>query len=231
MLTGYQLEYNGKANVACAKLVAVTGALSGLELTPIPCANEGGRLIGIDWAIPCSENGVTVTGYSFEKAVDNTKPRPDAIKTISVQTNSGGGSYGRWIVPDTYTTNDFVAACCAGCDPLPDVTMPAPIILNGECTKSVPTPVACVFQGDFYVPALTGGNTTFTATPYAEDVNGTPIAFSPATSAGTTVALLATDMTTNWATELGSGTFTVSANSILWTGTAAAKFSVTIVQS
>lgn len=231
MLTGYQLVCNGKANVACAKLVAVTDALSGLELTPIPCANEGGRLIGIDWAIPCSENGVTVTDYSFEKAVDNTKPRPDAIKTISVQTNSGGGSYGRWIVPDNYTTNDFVAACCAGCDPLPDVTIPAPIILNGECTKAVPSPVPCVYQGDFYVPALTGSNTTFTATAYGEDANGAVVVFAPTTSAGTTVALLAADMTTNWATEMGSGTFTASGNSILWTGTTVKSFSVTIVQS
>lgn len=230
MLTGYQLTYNSYEAIAC--YAAGTDAAIGLEMTNIPCSGDGGILLGIDWAIPCSNNGgASLTGFSFVRAVNGTKPRADAVKTISVQDNKNGGTYGRWIVPDSYTNADYVAACCAGCDPLPSVTVTEPILFAGECTVAAPTLPGCVYQGGFYVPALTGANTTFTATAYGVDANGVAVVFSPTTSTGTTVALLAADMTTDWATEMGSGTFTAVGNTIEWTGRIVAKFDVTIVQS
>lgn len=229
MLTGYQLTYNGRANTACYG--AGLASAIGLELTPIPCAQDGGKLVGIDWAIPCSENGVSLTSFAFEKATGIVKPQADAVKVISVQYNTGGGTYGRWVVPDSYTASDFITACCAGCTPLPAVTIPAPFFFNGECTLVAPTIPACVYQGSFYVPALTGGNTTFTATPLGFDAAGVAITFAPGTSAATTVALLAAAMQTNWAAEMGSATFTAVGNTIDWTALIAKSFAVVITQS
>jgi len=230
MLTGYQLTYNGYEDVRC--YAAGTDAAIGLQLTTIPCGSEGGKLLGLEWAIPCSSNGgASITGFSFQRAVDATKPRADAVKTIVVQDSKNGGTYGRWIVPDSYVVGDFTAACCAGCDPLPSVTVTEPILFGGECTVAAPVLPGCVYKGGFYVPALTGANTTFTATGFGLDVDGNPVIFTPTTSTGTSIALLAADMTTDWATEMGSGTFTAVGNTIEWTGTIVAKFDVTIVQS
>lgn len=231
MLTGFQLAYNSFENTPC--YVAGTDATTGLANTSIPCSQDGGKFLGLDWAIPCSNNGgVSLTGFSFVRATTNTKPRADAVKVISVlDTKFGGGSYGRWIVPDTYTESAFTLACCAGCSAIPATTTIAPILLYGECTVAAPTLPGCVFKGMFYVPALTGANTTFTATGYGFDANGVAIVFSPTTSTGTTVALLAAAMTTNWASETGGGTFTAVGNTIEWTATIMATFGPTIAQS
>lgn len=228
MLTGYQLAYNGRANTACYKGAADTA--SGLEVTPIPCAPNG-MLVSMDWALPCSDNGVTVTDFEYLRATDNTKPRADAQKVLTVQNSANGGTYGRWIVPDTYTAATWVTACCAGCDPLPSVTIPAPIIFYAECTLAAPTVPGCVYKGATFIPALTGGNTTFTATAYGFAADGTAIVFSPTTSTGTTVALLAANMQTNWASELGTGTFTATGNTINYTSTNGARVGFTVVQS
>lgn len=229
MLTGFQLAYNSFENFSC--FTAGTDATTGLDNTAIPCAQDGGKFLGLDWAIPCSNNGgVSLTGFSFVKATNSTKPRADAVKVISVLDTKAGGAYGRWIVPDTYTQSAFVLACCAGCTPIPAVTTIAPILLSGECTVAAPTLPGCVYKGMFYIPALTGSNTTFTATGYGF-LAGVPITFSPATSTGTTVALLAAAMTTNWATLVGAGTFTAVGNTIEWTATAMSTFGPTTAQS
>jgi hypothetical protein len=207
MLTGFQLAYNSFENARC--YTAGTDATTGLQNTAIPCAQDGGKFLGLDWAIPCSDNGgVSLSVFSFVRATDNTKPRPDAVKTISVLDTKAGGSYGRWIVPDDYTQAAFTLACCAGCSAIPATTTIAPILLSGECTVAAPTLPGCVYKGMIYVPALTVGNTTFTATGYGFDANGVAIVFAPTTSTGTTVALLAAAMQTNWASETGGGTFT-----------------------
>jgi hypothetical protein len=230
MLTGFQLAYNSFENAAC--YVAGTDATTGLENTAIPCAQDGGKFLSLDWAIPCSNNGgVSLSGFSFIRATTNTKPRADAVKVITVLDTKAGGTYGRWIVPDNYTASAFVLACCAGCSAIPAVVTISPILLSGECTVVAPTLPGCVYKGMFYVPALTNGNTTFTATGYGFDANGGALTFSPATSAGTTVALLAAAMQTNWATLVGSGTFTAVGNTIEWTATGMAKFGPTIAQS
>lgn len=230
MLTGFQLAYNSFENFSC--YTAGTDATTGLELTTIPCSQDGGKFLGLDWAIPCSKNGgVSLSGFTFQRATTTVKPRADAVKVMSILDTKAGGVYGRWIVPDTYTAAAFNAACCAGCTPIPATTTIAPILLSGECTVAAPTLPGCVYKGMFYVPALTGSLTTFTATGYGFDANGVAIVFSPATSTGTTVALLAASMTTNWATVTGAGTFTAVGNTIEWTANTMATFGPTIAQS
>lgn len=226
MLTGFQLAYNGREITECYKAGADTA--SGLDRTPIACSPNG-RLVSIDWGIPCSNNGVSITGFDWQKAQGIVKPRPDAIKVITVQDSANGGTYGRWLAPDTYTAADWVTACCAGCDPLPAVTIPAPIFFNG-IEVMIPCVVTVNNQAILVVPALTGVNTTYTARGYAYDKNGNAIVIAPATSAGTTPALLAADMQTNWAAELGGGTFTATGNIIKYTGTTGAVVGFTITQ-
>lgn len=226
-LLGYQLAYNSYENLACYK--AGVDSTTGLEQKTIPTAPIG-KVLGFDWAIPCSDNGVSVTGFSYEKATNGTKPRADAVKTISVQDTSNGNSYGRYLVPDAYTEADFIAAACAGCTPIAAVTIPPPIFFNGECTVAAPTLPGCVYQGSIYVAPLTGSNTTFTATGYGFDANGVAIVFAPTTVTGTTVALLAAAMQTSWAAETG-GTFTANGNDINFSTTIAATFGFTVAQS
>ena len=229
MLTGYQLAYNGQENVAC--YAAGLASASGLELTPIPCAGDGGKLLGIEWAIPCSNNGgASLTGFSYQMAPTTTKPRADAVKVITVQ-DSKTGTYGRWVVPDSYTTSDFVEACCAGCEPLPAVTLVEPILLTGECVLAAPTIPPCVYYGEFYVQALTGTNDTYTLTAIGYDANGAAVTFSPTTVAAATPTLLAAAAQTAWASEMGTGTFTATGNTIAWTATTVKSLGTSIVQS
>lgn len=225
-LTARILQENGRDNIECY----AAGTNGNLPVGIIPCAPNG-RTLGLEWAIPCSTNGVTVTSFNYVMATDGTKPRADAIKVIVIEDVANGGSYKKAIVPDAYTISDWLAACCAGCDPIADVTAVEPFIFNGECTVAAPTLPGCVFKGSFYVPALTGGNTTFTATPLGYNADGGAITFAPGTSTGTTVALLAADMQTNWAAEMGVATFVATGNVIEWTATIAASFAVTIAQS
>lgn len=229
MKSGYILGYNGKENIVCYK-AGLTSA-SGLEMGTMLCPGEGGKVLGIDWALPCSDNGVTVTGFDYQKATSDTKPRADAVKTITIQEPKPGGPYQTFIIPDDYNLDDWLSDCCAGCDPIADVTIPEPIIFNGDCTKAAPVIPDCVYQGSIYVPPFTGSNDTYTATAYGYDKDGTAIVFSPTTATGTSVALLAAAMQTAWASELGSGTFTATGNVINFTSTNGAKVGFTIAQS
>lgn len=226
-LTARILHQNGKDNVECY----AAGTNGGLPVGILPCYQDGGRFIGLEWAIPCSDNELTVQSFAYSMATDNTKPREDAVKVLVVEDIKFGGSYQKAIVSDTYAIADYVEACCAGCDPIPDVTIVEPQLFGGVCTLAAPTIPGCVYTGSFYVPALTGGNTTFTATANGYNAAGTEITFAPATSTGTTVALLATDMQTNWASEMGTGTFTATGNVVVWTATIVASLSVNIAQS
>lgn len=227
MLTGYVLAYNSLENINCYA-AGEPGAL-GFDAGIIPCANEGGKLVGIEWATPCSTNGVSVTGFNYTKATNGTKPTADAQKVLTVQDSKNGGSYGRYLVPDDFDQADYVESCCSGCEPLPAVTIPAPIIFYGECTLATPTIPGCVYKGAIQLPALTATN--YVATAYGYDANGTAIVFAPTTSTGTTAALLATDMQTNWASELGTGTFVATGSNIEWTSTNGARLGFVISQT
>lgn len=228
MLTGYQLAYNSRENIECYK--AGLDSASGLEVTPVPCAPNG-HSASVEWGIPCSNNGVSHTGFNWQKATNATKPRADAIKTLTILNVSSGGSYGRWLVPDSYTISDWVAACCAGCDPLPATTIVQPVIFSGA-KYTIPAGASTSgYQAVINVPAFTGTNNTYTATGYANDANGNAITFAPATSTGTTVAALAANMQTNWGSELGGGTFTATGNTITYKGTTGASVGFTIAQS
>lgn len=230
MLTGYALAINSRENTACYG-PGEPGAL-GFEAMQIPCSPaEGAKVHSLDWALPGSENGVSVTCFDYVKATDNTKPRIDAQKVITVLNYKDGGTYLRVLVPDDYTLATFVEACCAGCDPIPAVTIPPPLIGWTECVIAPPTPNNCVFYGTIQISALTGSNTTWTATGYGYDANGTAIVFSPTTSTGTTVALLAAAMQTNWASELGSGTFVATGNNIEFHSTNGSRVFFVISQS
>lgn len=229
MLTGFILAYNSLENTACYG--PGTASALGFDAGEILCAGENGKLLGVDWAIPCSTNGVSVTGFDYQKATDGTKPRADAVKVITVQDNRFGGGYKRFFVPDAYDLAAYVAACCAGCSPIAAVTIPAPIIFYAECTLATPTIPGCVYKGSVQIAALTGANTTYTATGYGFDATGTAIVFAPATSTGTTVALLAASMQTNWAAELGGGTFVATGNNIEYTSANGARVGFTVAQS
>lgn len=229
MLTGRILQENGRDNIECYG----PGTNGNLPVGTLPCAGEGGRYLGLYWALPCSTNGVTVTEFDYQLAVAGvtTKPRADAVKVIVIEDVKNGGSYKKALVPDTYEVSDFVAACCAGCDPIEDVTVPAPFIFNGFCVPQAPTFPACVTNGAIFVDALVSPNNTFTATPFGYTSTGALITFSPATATGTSVALLAAAMQTAWATEMGSGTFTATGNVITFTSTNGATLAFSIAQS
>lgn len=228
MLTAHILHENGRDNVQCY----AAGTNGNLPVGVLPCAPVG-QFLMLEWAIPCSTNGVTATSFAYEMAVAgvSTKPRADAVKVLVIIDVTNGGSYKKAIVADDYEIADYVEACCAGCDPIPDVTIVAPFIFNGVCVLPAPSTPSCVYDGAIYVPALTGGATTFTATPLGFTAAGVPITFAPATSTGTTVALLAADMQTNWASELGTGTFTATGNVITFTSTNGASVAFTITQA
>ncbi len=228
MIRAFQLAYSTRENIECYK--AGTDAGTGLELTAFHTPKEGGKLLGVEWAIPCSTNGVALTGFDYQKATSNTKPRPDAVKVFTVLDTKNGGNWGRWIVPDTYTSDDYYGYC-ETCVAVASVTVIAPYLFNGECVIQPIVIPACVNNGALYVEPFTGTNNTYTATPYGFDAAGTPIVFAPGTSVGTSVALLATAMQTNWAAELGTGTFTANGNVITYTSTNGARVSFTIAQS
>lgn len=229
MLTARILSDNGRDNIDCY----AAGVNGNLPVGTLACANEGGRVLGLEWATPCSLNGVTVTRFDYQMANAGsvTKPRADSVKVIVIEDTRDSGRYKKALVPDAYEIATFIAACCAGCAPIADVTVPPPFIFNGACVLAAPAASACSNQGSVYVDALTGANTTYTATPLGFTAAGVPIVFAPATSTGTTVALLAASMQTNWAAELGSGTFTATGNVIYWTSVNGAKLALSIVQS
>lgn len=229
MLKGYQLAYNGRENVECYK--AGLASTTGLEFNGIPTPQEGGKFLGLDWALPCSDNGVSVTGFDYIRATSAVKPRPDAVKTISIQDSKNGGTYGRFLVPDAYTQAQYIDDSCTGCVTVGDPLIPEPILFNGQCTTPLPVIPACVYQGALYIDPLTGANTTYTATAYGFNAAGVAIVFAPATSTGTTVALLAANMQTNWASELGGGTFTANGNTINYTSANGARTGYVVVQS
>lgn len=231
MLTGRILSENGRENVECYFTGDTPTVNGGLPIGTI-ATPPNGRVIGIEWAIPCSTNGVTVTGFTYEMATNGTKPRADAVKVIVVEDVTNGGSYKKIIVPDAYTISDFVEAACAGCDAIAEVTVVEPLIfMDAACYVAPPETVECNYQGSIYVEAFTGSNNTYTATAYGYKADGTAIVFAPSTSTGTSVALLAADMQTNWASELGTGTFTATGNVIEFNSTNGAKIAIKIAQS
>ena len=229
-LTGYILSENGRENIECYS----AGTNGGLTLGIVDCAPDG-IVQGLDWALPCSTNGVSLTGFDYQRAVGafaTTKPRADAVKVLTIQNIKNGGGWKRVIVPDAYTISTFNTACCAGCTPIADVTVPAPILfVASDCVITPPAVPACVWAGDLYIQALTGANTTWTVTAYGYTADGTPIVFAPTTSTGTTVALLAANMQTNWAAETGSGTFVATGNMITYRTTNGATLGFTVAQS
>lgn len=227
-LTARILSTNGRDNIECY----AAGVNGNLPVGVIPCEPIG-RAIGLHWAIPCSTNGITVTSFDYVMAVPgvSVKPRIDAVKVITIENVSNGGSYQRAIVPDTYEIGDYITACCTGCLPIPSVTVVEPLIFNGDCVLPAPTLNPCVYNGSFFVPALTGANTTYTLTARGFDANGVEVVFSPATVTGTTAALLASAAQTAWATEMGTGTFVATGNLITWTATIVKSLGVSITQA
>jgi hypothetical protein len=228
-LTGYPLAINSAENIACYG--AGNPATIGFDLAIVRCPQDGAVDLSLDWALPCTENGITVAGFNYQKAVNATKPRADAVKVLTVIDYTRAGEYKRFFVTDAYTLSDYNTACCAGCTPLPAVTIPAPILGWTECVLPTPPANPCVYFGSLYVAPLTGTNDTWTVTPTGKDAAGNAIVFAPTTSASTTLAGLVAAMNTNWASELGSGTFTLNGNNINYSSTNGATLGFTVVQS
>ncbi len=227
-LTARILSRNGRDNIECY----AAGTNGNLPVGVIPCAPNG-RALQLEWAIPCSTNGVTVTGFDYQLAVAgvSTKPRVDAVKVIVVEDVINGGSYQKAIVPDAYELADYVTACCSGCAPIANVTVVEPLILNGECVLPAPTLNPCVYNGSFFVPALTGANTTYTLTALGYDAAGASVTFAPTTVSATTPALLAAAAQTAWASEMGTGTFTATGSVINWTALIVKTLGTSITQA
>ncbi len=224
-ITGYVLAFNSREDIPC--YVSGAGGLasaSSLNLAIIPLNSEGGRLIDIEWATPGSENGISITCFDYVRAPGIVKPRADAQKVITVQDSIGGGSYKRYLVPDAYTVADYAAGTA-----IPAVTIPNPIIFNADCTMAIPACPGCVYKGSVILPTLT--LTNYIATGYGYDASGNALVFSPTTSTATTPTLLAAAMQTNWATLLGTGTFTASGQTISYTSTNGARLGFVITQS
>lgn len=228
-LTGYRLAHNSRENTACYG-PGEPGAL-GFELGIIPCPGDGGRFEGLDWAIPGSENGLTVTCFDYQKSTSSTKPRADAQLVLVVTDVRNGGSYDRWLVPDDFTVATYLESCAAGSDPIGAVAIPAPIIYYSDSVQAAPTIPAATYYGAIQIPALTGGHTTYTITAFGTTLAGVAIVFAPTTSTGTTVALLAADMQTNWASELGTGTFVATGSNIEWHNTNGATLGFSLTQA
>lgn len=227
-LIGYALANNSRENTACYG-AGEPGAL-GFEATIVNCSEDGAIARTFDWAMPGSDNGISVSCFDYQKAPGNsTKPRPDAVKVLTIENIKNGGGYTRIFVPDNYTMADFLAACRAG-TPIPAVTIPAPIVYYTDTVQNSPVLPPATTYGAVQIPVLTGSNTTYTATIYGKDALGAPVVFSPTTSTGATPAALAANMQTNWASELGAGTFVATGNSIAWhatNGTKGVGFSIT----
>lgn len=224
-ITARILSKNGRDNIECY----AAGVNGNLPVGIIQCSPQG-RFLQLEWAIPCSTNGVTVTGFDYVLAVPgvSTKPRPDAVKVIVIEDITNGGSYQKAIVPDAYEIADYVTACCTGCAPIANVTVVEPIILNGECVLPTPSATPCVYNGSFFVPALTQTNYVLTALGY--NASGASVTLSPATVTANTPALLAAAAQTAWASQMGSGTFTATGSVINWTAVTVATLGTSITQ-
>lgn len=227
-LTGYPLAINSRENTAC--FAAGEPGVLGFDSFIIPCPGDGGSVEGLDWALPCSENGVSVTGFDYQKAVNNVKPRADAVKVLTIKDYRNGGRYMRVLVPDSYTLATFNEACCAGCDPIPAVDIPAPILGWTECVPPVPVQDPCVYWGAINLAALAAPNDTWVARPTGTDANGAPIAFAPATVQATTPALLAAAAQTAWGSEMGNGVFTANGNTIEYSSNNAVRIGFVVTQ-
>ncbi len=226
MITGQILEVNGIPNLSCYP--------GNLPIGSVNC--EGGannaKFQQIEWATPISRDGLTVSGFQYDKATDSTPLYDDSFKVVLVLEGQGLGSYKRVVIPNDWTIADLIAACCAGCEPIEDVTVPEPIIFGlVQCVAPAETCPACVYNQVIDVPALTGSNDTYTATPVGTNLAGADIVFSPTTVSAASLAALATAAQTAWATELGSGTFTASGTTLTVTGTNIGSLYIGIAQS
>ena len=225
MITGQILQENGVFNLSC---------YPDLPIGTIACeGTAGAKFERFEWAEPVSNNALTVTDIKLTGAgIGIVPPASDAFKVALFSQGGSLGGYKRVAVANDYTAADLVALCCAGCDPIPTVTIPEPLIpAFTEVTVAAETCPDPSLAFRIQVDAFTGTNNTYTMTPEAEDADGEAIVFSPATVTGTSIALLASAAQTAWASETGTGTFTVQGTAIIVEGTNLATFRASIVQS
>jgi len=226
MITGQILEENGVLNLSCYP--------GSLPIGSVACEGgiNGGKFQRTEWATPITKDNMTISGFQYDPAPGTTPPATDAFKVVLVSEGQRLGSYKRVVIPNDWGIAELIAACCAGCDPIDDVTVPTPDIpLFQACIAPAVTCPPCVYNDILDVPAFTGGNNTYTATPVGTDAAGAAITFSPTSVTGTSLALLATAAQAAWATELGSGTFTANGTILTVTGTNIGSLNLHIVAS
>lgn len=221
MITGKLLSENLNPQLACYP--------ANLPTTVFGCVGANWKWLSFQWATPVTNNGMTITSFSYTKAIDSviTPPSPDSFKTLLVQWAEELGSYRRIVVPNNYLFAD-VNALCATNGTIPAVTIPTPIIpsyqgvIIGNAVCATPVYTTSTDAG-----AITGF-TNYILTPTGYDLTGAAITFSPTTVTSTTVAGLATAAQTAWATILGTGTFTANGTVITATGTNFSSLALTI---
>lgn len=223
-ITGQILQENGTLNISCYPSLPV-GSIKGDDIA-------GSKFERFEWAEPVSNNGLTVTDMRFTGAgASTTPPATDAFKVALFSQDGALGGYKRVAVPNNYTVSDLVALFGTG-DAITTVTIPAPLL--PAYTEATPAAVTCpadTLAFAIEIDAFTGSNNTYTMAVEGENSDGTPIAFSPASVTGTSRALLASAAQTAWASEMGTGTFTVQGTAILAAGTNVATLRASVTQS
>lgn len=174
---------------------------------------------GTEWFIPTVANGV-LKGYSRRKS--STKPTPDSVKTVRVKDFESGNIY--WLlIADNGTEalfNDHCAACCDNQTPMPDVTVPAPLIEEPGCCEA-PQPVSCNYNYFAIAPALPVG----AAYSLNASKNGTPLTPAAPGAGFASLAALVSWANTNWA---AFGTFSVSGQKVTFTSADGATGSINV---
>lgn len=223
-ITGQILQENGVLNLSCYPTLPI-GSIKGDDIT-------GAKFERFEWAEPVSNNAMTVTDIRFTGAgVGVTPPATDAFKVALFSQDGALGGYKRVVVPNAYTVANLVALFATG-DEIATATVPAPLFpAYTEPTYVAPTCPADTLTFLIEVDAFTGTNNTYTLAVEGEGADGVVIVFAPTSVTGTSRALLASAAQSAWASEMGTGTFTVQGTAIIAAGTNMATLRASIVQS
>lgn len=103
-----------------------------LQTKDISCDNT--NVVGMKWMVPLYNNSVF---QEWQTNLENTKPTPDSIRVVVVQTlNPEKHTYYIAVddaaVPSVFT--DLCNACCGATPSAPAYTLPVPIVQDCPCT-------------------------------------------------------------------------------------------------
>lgn len=211
MLTGKIVEVNGAKFINCYP--------NNFPIGTVPGEQDGAKVLGLYWATPISNNGVTVTDWQYSQANGSTPPTADSFKTLCIQEDKDFATYKYVLVPNDYTISAFVTANCSGCSPIAAVVVPDPIIVNTVCVKDDPECPPCSYKSVITLPS----GSDYTIEGFC---NG--MALSPASVTGADATAAAAAAQSAWGSALGSGTFVASGNTITASYSTCTSFGVRV---